>query len=308
VNILWLEGNYPYLNQTFDLPQTVKFYALQNGSWVLINAQLEGDLRFSYMNHFNFQDVKTTAIRMDVTNYTGKASRAFSAYFDEEASSGYFLRCRREEDGLHIFVDDTYQAVLMGSWGKSQVGLYTENLPTTFNGMLHYQSGGVAVKTITIEPAVCGIGESVKLYATVLPVNATNTRLKWESTNPAVVGVSDDGTITRHTAGAAKISAYASDGGVVKGTIDLIETGLNENESTRALNIYPNPVSDVLNYSVWTDTKELLVYSLTGKKLISHIPDGTNRMHIESLPSGIYLLVAGTDNEIYTRRFTVIKN
>lgn len=40
---------------------------------------------------------------MEVTNNAGEASRAFSAYFDEEASAGYFMRCRREEDGLHLF-------------------------------------------------------------------------------------------------------------------------------------------------------------------------------------------------------------
>ena len=308
VNILWLEGNYPYLNQTFDLPQTVKFYALQNGSWVLINAQLEGDLRFSYMNHFSFPEVKATAIRMDVTNYTGKASRAFSAYFDEEASSGYFLRCRREEDGLHIFVDDTYQAVVTGSWGKSQVGLYTENLPATFNGMLHYQSGGVAVKTITIEPAVCGIGESVKLYATVLPVNATNTRLKWESSNPAVVAVSDDGIITRLAGGTARITAYTSDGGLVKGTIDILETSLTNTKSEPSLRIYPNPVSGMLHYSISGETKELSVYSLTGEKLLIHIPDGTNCIRVDGLPSGIYMLLARTDQDMHAERFTVSKN
>ncbi|MEA4981770.1 MAG: family 43 glycosylhydrolase, partial [Paludibacter sp.] len=133
VNILWLEGNYPYLNQTFDLPKTVNFYALQNGAWVLLNTQLEGELRLSYMNHFTFPSVKTTAIRMDVTNNTGKASRAFSAYFDEELSAGYYLRCRREEDGLHIFVDETYQAKVTGNWGKSVVGLVTEDLPAIYN-------------------------------------------------------------------------------------------------------------------------------------------------------------------------------
>ena len=94
---------------------------------------------------------------MDVTPKLGKASRAFSAYFDEDVSSGYFLRGRREEDGLHLFVDDVYHGSIQGNWGRSQVGLYTENMPAIFNGMLHYQSGGISVKTITIEPADCQV-------------------------------------------------------------------------------------------------------------------------------------------------------
>lgn len=308
VNILWFEGNYPYLNQTFDLPQTVKFYALQNGTWVAINAQLEGNLSFSYMNHFTFPAIKASAIRMDVTNYTGKYARAYSAYFDEEAAAGYFLRCRREDDGLHIFVDDSYKTVVTGNWGKSVVGLYTENLAATFNGMLYYQSGSVAVKTITIDPAVCNTGESVKLNARVLPLNATNTTLKWESNNPEIVSVSSDGTITRHTNGAVKITAYSCDGGLVKGSVDLIETALSDTKSEPVFQIYPNPVTRELHYWLSEQPDELSVYSLAGEKLKSHMPDGSNKIFVDNLKSGIYLLVARTENAMQTKRFTVIRN
>lgn len=308
VNILWFEGHYPYLNQTFDLPQSVKFYALQNGSWVALNAQLEGDLRFSYMNHFTFPPVKATAIRMDVTNYTGKYARAFSAYFDEDVSAGYFLRCRREEDGLHLFLDDTYQTVVTGNWGKSQVGLFTEGMPGVFNGLLHYQSGSVAVKTISIAPASCSVGQSVKLTATVAPANATNTRLKWESSNPAIMTVSDDGTVTRHASGSVKITANTSDGGTVKGSVDLLETSLSETKVSQHLQIYPNPASTELHYSLVEMANDLSVYSLTGEKLQSHIPDGSNKIRIDNLSTGVYLLVARTEHEIQSKRFAVIRN
>ncbi|OJV36154.1 MAG: hypothetical protein BGO29_00980 [Bacteroidales bacterium 36-12] len=307
VNILWLEGNYPYLNQTFDLPQTVKFYALQGGAWVLLNAQLEGELRFSDMNHFTFPPVKATAIRMDVTNKSGKASRAFSAYFDEDVSSGYFLRGRREEDGIHLFVDDVYYGVVQGNWGQSQVGLYTEAMPAIFNGMLHYQSGGVVVKAITIDPANCDIDESVQLNANVLPLNATNKRLKWESSNPTVVSVDDKGKITRHAAGTVRITAYTSDGGIVKGTLDLVNTGLRGEKLTNEISIYPNPVRDILHYSVSSATRELSVYSLSGEKILSRVPDEAKYIHIDGLQSGIYLLLARTDNEVQAQRFTVIR-
>jgi len=308
VNILWLEGNYPYLNQTFDLPQTVNFYALQGSTWVLLDAQLEGELRFSHMNHFTFPAVKTTAIRMDVTPKLGKASRAFSAYFDEDVSSGYFLRGRREEDGLHLFVDDVYHGSIQGNWGRSQVGLYTENMPAIFNGMLHYQSGGISVKTITIEPADCQVGESVQLTANILPVNSTNKRLKWESSNPEIVSVDDNGVITRHSAGAVKITAYTADGGIIRGTLDLLEMGLGNELKENEVMLYPNPVRDVLHYNISGDTRELSVYSLTGERLLSHVPDGTKRIRVDSLQPGIYLLYARTDRDIHAGKFTVNRN
>ncbi|MEA4983093.1 MAG: Ig-like domain-containing protein, partial [Paludibacter sp.] len=222
--------------------------------------------------------------------------------------AGYYLRCRREEDGLHIFVDETYQAKVTGNWGKSVVGLVTEDLPAIYNGIQHYQSGSVAVKTITIDPASCETGESMKLNVTILPLNATNTLLKWESSDPSIVSVDDSGTITRHGQGNVKITAWASDGGVVRGTIDLLETGLNVNESDGAIVLFPNPVNEVLHYAIPDNVKEVSVYSVTGKMLMSQVPDGTNHLSTEDLMAGIYLFVVKTEKEIYTKRFTVIRN
>ena len=305
VNILWFEGNYPYLNQTFALPKTVNFYTLQNGSWTLLNTQLEESLRFSYMNHFTFPAVKTTAIRMVVTNYSGYASRAFSAYFDEEASAGYFLRCRREDDGLHLFVDNTDACTVNGNWGKSIVGLYTENMTANFNGMMQYQSGSVAVKTITINPVSCGIGESVRLTADILPANATNTMLRWESSDPTIVTVNDEGVIQRLKSGSVKITAWTADGGYIKGTLTLTETGLNDVESDSDLKIFPNPATDKLNYSITNEPARLEIHTLTGVKVVSKIPDGTHAIAINQLQNGVYLLTAKFEKDIKTKYFVV---
>lgn len=302
VDILWFEGNYPYLNQTFELPKTVQFYAFQNGTWSLLNAELEGQLRFSDMNHFSFPAVKTTAIRMDVTNNTGMASRAFSAYFDEEATAGYFLRCRREEDGLHLFVDNTYLAKIEGSWDKSRVGLYTENRSASYNGILYYQSGGVSVKSITIAPVDCAVGESVKLSATVLPFNATNKTLNWVSSDPAIASVTDDGILTKHGTGYAKITAYTTDGGVVKGSIELI-TSLNST-SQEKFTIFPNPADKILYYSI-NNVEKLTVYSLKGEKIMQHFPNGSNKLLIDNLNPGMYILSAINSDDIYNASFIV---
>lgn len=140
LDILWFEGEYPYLNQIFDLPQSVKLYALQNGEWQLLNATLEGELRFSYINKFIFSPVKTKAIKMVVENQQDKYARAFSAWFTEELTAGYFLRCRRESNSLHLLINDQYLGEIKGNWNASKIGLYTEKLKAHFNGMLFYQT------------------------------------------------------------------------------------------------------------------------------------------------------------------------
>lgn len=303
VDILWFEGNYPYLNQTFDLPETVQFYALQNGAWTRLDAQLEGQLRFSDLNHFSFPSVKTTSIRMDLTNNSGMASRAFSAYFDEDAAAGYFLRCRREEDGLHLFVDNIYLAKIEGDWNKSRIGLYTENQSANYNGILYYQSGGIPVKSITVAPVDCAVGESVKLSATVLPNNATNKTLYWESSNPTIASVTENGILTKHAPGNVKITAYTTDGGIVKGSVEMFASKLEE-AFYEEFKIFPNPADKVLYYSM-KDVEKLTIYSLKGEKIMQYFPNESNKLPVDKLNPGVYILSAINNNNIYTAHFIV---
>lgn len=77
---------------------------------------------------------------MVVENRHDKYARAFSAWFTENVTAGYFLRCRRENNSLHLLINDQYLGEIKGSWKASKVGLYTENLKAHFNGMLFYQT------------------------------------------------------------------------------------------------------------------------------------------------------------------------
>ncbi|MEA4976633.1 MAG: T9SS type A sorting domain-containing protein, partial [Paludibacter sp.] len=109
-------------------------------------------------------------------------------------------------------------------------------------------------------------------------------------------------------AGAVKLTAYTADGGVVRGTLDLLETGLEDGLKEQEVMLYPNPVRDVLHYVVSAGTRKLSVYSLGGEKLLSHLPDGTNHIRVDGLQPGIYLLLADTGDKMQAKRFTVIRN
>lgn len=309
IEILWFEGEYPYLSQTFDLPKTVTFYAYQNGSWVKIDAQLEGELRFSEFNKFTFAPIKASAIMMVVTNNTGKASRAFSAYFTEESSAGYFLRGRRESDGLHIFLDDDYKLRISDDWGKARVGLFTEDVKATFNGMLSYQSGGVSVGSIGLDESVsCKVGESVQLLPQIQPYNATNTTLYWVSSNSDVVSVDNTGRITRHKSGDVTITAYSTDGTfkTATTTVDESGSGVVEIQNDFDFKIYPNPARDILHYSSERKPENIKVYSTTGRKVIEMKPRDSNEIRVDFLSAGVYLVEFQIENKDVKTRF--IKN
>lgn len=71
-------------------------------------------------------------------------------------------------------------------------------------------SENIIVESISLDKVneTIGVGESVTLKATVLPSNATNSAVSWESSNPEIATV-QDGIITAKTVGTATITAKA---------------------------------------------------------------------------------------------------
>ena len=65
------------------------------------------------------------------------------------------------------------------------------------------------------------VGESQKLTATVLPDNADNKGIMWETEDPVIALVDEDGTVTAVSEGTVKIYATAADGSNVYGYIEI---------------------------------------------------------------------------------------
>ena len=65
------------------------------------------------------------------------------------------------------------------------------------------------------------VGESQKLTATVLPDNADNKGVMWETEDPVIALVDEDGTVTAVSEGTVKIYATAADGSNVYGYIEI---------------------------------------------------------------------------------------
>lgn len=265
IDILWLEDSYPYLNQTFDLPNRMSMYARVDGSWSKIDATLDGEAKLGKINRYTFPRVKTNQIKMILTPPSGKASRAFCTYFHEDVAANYYLRARRESDGVHIIINDEQKCVVMGEWQESSVALTSENIKTQFNGIMHYQTGGVKTTSIVVEPVTCGIGETVKLNAKVLPDNATNKHLVWVSSDPETVKVDNDGYITRKKEGEVTITAYTTDGGAVKGTAIV---GSSSDITCVQNNVAVSSAVYDLQGRLINTVKPKTIYIINGKKRI----------------------------------------
>ena len=308
VELLWFEENYPYLSQTFDLPRDVKFYALTGeNSWQPLNGQSYDDLKFASLNSFSFDNVKTKAIKIELTPQSGKAVRAFSAYFHEDLASDYYFRCRREYDNLHIFLNDSLKVSLKVTTDKSKVGLYSESTTPTFNGMLYYQTGKIGVKKINIPEIKCEINESIPLKATVEPANATIQNLVWISSNPEIASIDENNILTRHAHGEVTLTAWSADGGLSRATTIIGNSSDIEQKQQPNVIIYPNPVNHQLSISSSIPINKVELFTSPGKKIKElKTKDDEIKLDMSEIPSGLYILSVHTNEKIIST--IIIKN
>ena len=75
------------------------------------------------------------------------------------------------------------------------------------------------------------------------------------------------------------------------------------NENINNISIYPNPVKEIL--SIEGEFTSIEIYNLSGKLLLKSIDK--NHINTSSLSEGMYLINILTNNEIVTKKFTLIK-
>ena len=76
-------------------------------------------------------------------------------------------------------------------------------------------SENTAVRGVTVTPAEKEVpaGKTISLHATVLPANATNQSVVWQSSNPSIATVDAQGTVTALAPGEAVITVTTVEGG-----------------------------------------------------------------------------------------------
>lgn len=81
-----------------------------------------------------------------------------------------------------------------------------------------------------------------------------------------------------------------------------IATSVNEVNNETALNIYPNPVSNILYIKSKIPVQSLLIINSLGAQ-VKHINTATNAIDVSSLPAGVYIAEGQTTNGKITQRF-----
>lgn len=137
-------------------------------------------------------------------------------------------------------LDDVYYAGTLAQWNQIEINDGNDAL---YSASIHYQSDtSVAVTDILLNKSTLSlnVGDSATLTANVAPVNATNKKVNWSSSDKKVANVSD-GTVTAVGIGEAKITVTTVDGNKTAScTVKVLPvpvTGVSLNQSTMSLKV-----------------------------------------------------------------------
>lgn len=149
----------------------------------------------------------------------------------------------------------------------------------------------VNVKTINIDipKKEINVGETVQLNVSILPSNASNKMITYETNNPKVATIDSNGNIKGLSEGIATITAIANDGSNVKNSIIITVNSIEVNKKRMVLevgksntiiaNILPtNATNKTINYTI-SNTNIASVDS-TGK--ITAKSTGTTTLNIKA--------------------------
>ncbi|MEE1308511.1 MAG: Ig-like domain-containing protein, partial [Bacteroidaceae bacterium] len=134
--------------------------------------------------------------------------------------------------------------------------------PVRVNGV---QTGVVLIIELSQTVLCVMVGETSQLSATVLPKNATNKNLKWESSNAEIATVDETGKVVAVAAGTCTITCSATDGSGVKAECQVgvvmnenqkfVDLGLPSGTLWATCNVGANSPEEYGNYFAWGETE-----------------------------------------------------
>jgi hypothetical protein len=147
-------------------------------------------------------NAKTTATRYDIAPAGGGVIAGSIIYKPLETSTG--AEWHSGNLTTPIIPSLTPDDIILLNGGENKFGV---------GGGLLWQTGGVTGVSLNVGTLGIGVGQNGVLTATVAPDDAADQSVVWNTNNPGVATVSQNGTVTGVTEGMATITVTTRDGG-----------------------------------------------------------------------------------------------
>ncbi len=155
---------------------------------------------------------------------------------------------------------------------------------------------GISLDITSLE---LGVDETRQLTATVTPEDATNQSVSWSSSDNEVVTVDEIGLVSYVGSGSAVITVTTEEGNfTAECQVNALVSINNPTLSSFKSKIYPNPVNDILNFEIISESAfevRISIMDISGKKYFEdeiNIIRGNNIkcFKVDHLKEGIYFI------------------
>jgi uncharacterized protein YjdB len=156
--------------------------------------------------------------------------------------------------------------------------------------------------TLNVETLDLEINSSLRLFASVVPEDATDQSVTWSSSDTEIVSVDNVGVITAVSLGTATVTATTTDGNHTASAEVTVSPGtFTGSLSSEEFNYYPNPVENVLMVE-GRDIVSIKILDITGKLVLQKKENFENGINVSMLENGLYLIKVSTSEATATRR------
>lgn len=147
---------------------------------------------------------------------------------------------------------------------------------------------------------------SLQINAAILPEEATNKNLLWSVSDTTLAMIEQSGVLTALHNGTVTVTATATDGSGVSGTIDIVlinQVGIPQLH-TRAISVYPNPAASFIRLA-FNGKGTVSIFNSSGQLVQTCKVVGNMPVKLNNMGNGLYLLKLDTGSEVFTSTFTV---
>lgn len=184
-------NNIPYTIINEESPDEIPFEIVRQpqDTYAQINKMATFSIQVSGAEAYIWQKSSNQGVTWQAASF-GKTEGNINCYslMATESNSGYVYRCRITNENGDILYSNTVSLKIVDNY-----------VPTTGIELIDTE--------ITLEK-----GETSQLRANVLPLNATQKSITWDSGSPEIVSVNDEGLVTAMKGGTAIITATTNDG------------------------------------------------------------------------------------------------
>lgn len=158
--------------------------------------------------------------------------------------------------------------------------------------------------SLSTEGGASGIdtqGGSIQLVASFNPENATEREVIWSVSDESLATITQEGLLEAIADGTVTVTATSTADPTISGTIEIAISNQSVLATTQMLResiqVYPNPVKDLLSIQAKVGLKQANIWSLRGEQIMQKSLQGNQAsLATATWPKGFYIIELTTEN------------